>query len=73
MLNKLVAPPIVVAPAIETVDCKCVAPKTLNVLFNPTAPTTDNVPPIDALCVTLNVDTDTSPDVGTFVKLEPSP
>jgi len=43
------------------------------VLLNPTAPTTDNVPPIDALCVTRNVDTDTSPDVGTLVKLDPSP
>jgi hypothetical protein len=43
------------------------------VLLNPTAPTTDKVPPIDALCVTLNVDTDTSPDAGTLVKLDPSP
>ena len=49
------------------------APPTVTVEFNPTAPTTDSVPPMEALCVTLRVDTDTSPDVGTFVKLEPSP
>ncbi len=44
-----------------------------NSLLKAAAPTTLSVPPIDALCVTLNVDTETSPDVGTLVKFEPSP
>ena len=40
---------------------------------NPAAPTTDNVPPIEALPITLKEDTDTFPDAGTFVKLAPLP
>ena len=75
LINETAAPAIAdeVLPDTLTVPKNPAAPDTVAVLKKFTAPPTDKVPPIVALFVTRKVDTDTSPDAGTFVKLEPSP